>query len=273
MSRNAKSGKRTLTSRGAATKRRIVEAAAELIYAKGAERVSLDEVMEATGASRSQLYHYFENKDALVREVIEIQTSRILAANSLHLESLDSFEALRVWRDWMIAANRAEGGVGGCPLGSLANELAARSEEARHQLDQSFAAWGAVIEMGLCRMRERGQIRIGADPKAWLYRVTVNVCNDQHRRRRTAVEIDSKSQMADPALDPERALAFEERKRLVAEGLAKLPERERTAIVLRDIEGLSTAEVAGILGVEEGTVRSQVFSARLKLAKFARRRQ
>jgi AcrR family transcriptional regulator len=137
-----------------------------LIYAKGAERVSLDEVMEATGASRSQLYHYFENKDALVREVIEIQTSRILAANSLHLESLDSFEALRVWRDAMIAANRAEGGVGGCPLGSLANELAARSEEARHQLDQSFAAWGAVIEMGLCRMRERGQIRIGADPKA-----------------------------------------------------------------------------------------------------------
>jgi TetR/AcrR family transcriptional repressor of nem operon len=166
MSRNAKSGKRALTSRGAATKGRIVEAAAELIYAKGAERVSLDEVMEATGTSRSQLYHYFENKDALVREVIEIQTSRILAANSLHLESLDSFEALRVWRDWMIAANRAEGGVGGCPLGSLANELAARSEEARHQLDHSFAAWGAVIEVGLCRMRERGQIRIGADPKA-----------------------------------------------------------------------------------------------------------
>lgn len=115
--------------------------------------------------------------------------------------------------------------------------------------------------------------RIGADPKAWLYRVTVNVCNDQHRRRRTAVEIDSRPQMADPAPDPERALAFEERKRLVAEGLATLPERERGAIVLRDIEGLSTAEVAGILGVEEATVRSQVFSARLKLAKFVRSRQ
>jgi AcrR family transcriptional regulator len=157
--------KRTLTPRGAATKRRIVEAAAELIYAKGAERVSLDEVMEATGASRSQLYHYFANKDALVREVIEIQTNRILEANSGHLERLDSFEALRVWRDAMIAANRA-GGVGGCPLGSLANELAAQSEEARHQLDQSFAAWGTVIEKGLCRMRERGQIKSSANPKA-----------------------------------------------------------------------------------------------------------
>jgi AcrR family transcriptional regulator len=166
MSRIANPVKRALTSRGAATKRRIVEAAAELIYAKGAERVSLDAVMEATGASKSQLYHYFESKDALVREVIEVQTSRILAASSLHLESLDSFKALRIWRDAMVAANRAEGGVGGCPLGSLANELAAHSEEARDQLDESFAAWGKVIETGLCRMREKGQIKSDANPKA-----------------------------------------------------------------------------------------------------------
>jgi len=155
MGRNTKPTKRMLTPRGAATKQRIVEAAADLIYAKGAERVSLDEVMEATGA----------NKDALVREVIEIQTNRILEKNSEHLERLDSFEALRVWRDAMIAANRA-GGVGGCPLGSLANELAAHSEETRHQLDRSFATWGMVIEKGLCRMRERGQIKSSANPKA-----------------------------------------------------------------------------------------------------------
>lgn len=166
MGRNAKPIKRALTPRGAATKRRIVEAAAELIYAKGVERVSLDEVMEGSGASKSQLYHYFDNKDALVREVIDFQTGRILEANSLHLERLDSFEALRAWRDAMVAANRAGRGVGGCPLGSLANELAAQSEEARHQLDQSFAAWGTIIESGLSRMRERGQIGSSADPKA-----------------------------------------------------------------------------------------------------------
>lgn len=165
MSRKTKPRSRVLTTRGATTKRRIVEAAAELIYAKGAERVSLDDVMEATGASWSQLYHYFENKDALVSEVIDMQTNRILATNSLHLESLDFFEALRVWRDAMIAANRA-GGAGGCPLGSLANELAAHSEEARRQLDQSFAAWGAVIERGLCRMQEGGYIKPEANPKA-----------------------------------------------------------------------------------------------------------
>lgn len=112
---------------------------------------------------------------------------------------------------------------------------------------------------------------IEGDPKAWLYRVTVNVCNDYHRRRRPALELDTNC--ADPAPGPERAITLEERKRLLMKGLAALPERERAAVVLRDIEGLSTAEVAGILGVEEVTVRSHISSARLKLAKFVRSRR
>ena len=61
MSQNAKTKKRALTPRGVATKQRIVGAAAELIYTKGIERVSLDEVMEASSVSKSQLYHYFDN--------------------------------------------------------------------------------------------------------------------------------------------------------------------------------------------------------------------
>lgn len=119
----------------------------------------------------------------------------------------------------------------------------------------------------------RNRERVGADPKAWLYRVTVNVCNDRHRRRKVVVEMQTRGSRpeADPAPDPERILALEERKRLLLEGLGTLPERERTAIVLRDIEGLSTAEVAAILGIEEVTVRSHVSSGRLKLAKYVRR--
>lgn len=166
MSRNATPKEQALTPRGAATKRRIVEAAAELIYAKGVERVSLDEVMEASSVSKSQLYHYFENKEALVREVIEFQTVRILDVHSSHLERLDSFEDLRAWCAAVVAANNLGGGVGGCPLGSLANGLAAQSEDARQQLDQSFAAWSKLIEVGLTRMRKSKTIKASADPKA-----------------------------------------------------------------------------------------------------------
>jgi RNA polymerase sigma-70 factor, ECF subfamily len=112
--------------------------------------------------------------------------------------------------------------------------------------------------------------RIEGDPKAWLYRVTVNVCNDHHRKRMPVAELDE--HRADPAPDPERAVALDERKRLLMDGLATLGERERTSVVLRDVEGLSTAETAAILGVEEVTVRSHISTARVKLAKYVRSR-
>jgi RNA polymerase sigma-70 factor (ECF subfamily) len=134
-------------------------------------------------------------------------------------------------------------------------------------------AQDAAQEVFLRLFRSWG--RIGTDPRAWLYRVTVNVCNDHYRRKRVVVGIDSLGGRAaeDPAPDPESVLSGAERKRLVMEGLETLSGRERAAIVLRDIEGLSTAEVASMLGVEEVTVRSYAASARLKLAKYVRSRQ
>ena len=113
--------------------------------------------------------------------------------------------------------------------------------------------------------------RIEGDPKAWLYRVTVNICNDVYRRRTLTTEIAG--EIYDLAPGPERVLAIEERKRLLMDGLQTLPERERAAVVLRDIEGLPTNQVAEILGVEEVTIRSQISMARVKLAKYVRRRK
>ncbi|HTS78152.1 MAG TPA: sigma-70 family RNA polymerase sigma factor [Bryobacteraceae bacterium] len=113
--------------------------------------------------------------------------------------------------------------------------------------------------------------RIEGDPKPWLYRVTVNVCNDHYRRRLPVKEPDARR--ADPTPDASRILEMGDRKRLLMEALATLSPRERAAIVLRDIEGLSTREVAGILGIEEVTVRSQISVARVKLAKFVRGRK
>jgi RNA polymerase sigma-70 factor, ECF subfamily len=113
--------------------------------------------------------------------------------------------------------------------------------------------------------------RIDGDPHAWLYRVTVNICNDRYRRGLRVMELDT--DCVDTAPNPERALEIEERKRLLMEGLQTLSGRERAAVVLRDIEGLSTREVAAILKVEEVTVRSQISMARVKLAKYVRRRR
>ena len=99
MSRIPPKKQRALTPRGKATRQKIIEAAAALVYAAGAARLNLDEVMAASRTSKSQLYHYFTDKEALIQEVIAFQTKRVLTVNSDHLEAVDSFQALRRWRD------------------------------------------------------------------------------------------------------------------------------------------------------------------------------
>src|SRR5215472_15701128 len=158
-----KSRPRALTARGAATRVRIVEAAADLIYLHGVERTSLDDVMAASGVSKSQLYHYLADKDALVLDVIARQTERVLDAQRPHLEALDSLPALKAWRNAILRLNKAAQGKG-CPLGSLASELANDSEPARKRLADSFSMWRDRIENGLVKMRERGELSASANP-------------------------------------------------------------------------------------------------------------
>jgi len=119
----------------------------------------------------------------------------------------------------------------------------------------------------------------GREFPPWLYRVTVNVCRDaQRKRQRTAtLSLDGlreSGEMPEPAssTDLEAELSLAEKRSFVAEALKRLPEKERAAVVLRDIEGLSTREVADILGSSEVTVRSQISSARMKMKLFLERR-
>ncbi len=103
-----------------------------------------------------------------------------------------------------------------------------------------------------------------AEIRPWLYRVTVNVCHDLARKRGLlAGEEDG----CDIAVDDEgdERIDLAQQRELVAEALTHLPEKERAAIVLREIEGLDTAEVASILGSTPATVRTQVSTGRARL--------
>ncbi len=155
---------RRATARGAATRARIVEAAAGLVYRRGASATSLEDIMEASATSKSQLYHYFADKDALMRAVIEFQTRRVTGGDAARLEEVDSLAGLKRWRDAVVSMNRAARGVGGCPLGSLASELADRSESARTLLAHGFELWESQLRQGLRAMRDRGELNAEADP-------------------------------------------------------------------------------------------------------------
>jgi hypothetical protein len=99
----------------------------------------------------------------LVLEVIARQTECVLAAQQPHLGALDSLPALRSWRDAIVRLNEGAHAKG-CPLGSLASELANDSELARKRLIASFAMWSDCIEQGLVKMRERGELAASANP-------------------------------------------------------------------------------------------------------------
>jgi AcrR family transcriptional regulator len=155
---------RPVTARGAATRARIVKAAADLVYRLGASATSLEDIMEASATSKSQLYHYFADKNALMRAVIEFQTGQVMSVQSAHLDAVDSLAGLRRWRDAVVSINRATRGVGGCPLGSLASELSDQSESARALLAHGFELWESQLRQRLRAMRDRGALKPEADP-------------------------------------------------------------------------------------------------------------
>ena len=107
---------------------------------------------------------------------------------------------------------------------------------------------------------------------AWLYRIIINVCRDQARKRgwrgmMTSFEAEYETGNLELASadDTEAAAMLSQERTIIARALASLSEKERAAIVLRDLEGLPTEEVARILGSSQTTVRSQICSARAKI--------
>ena len=91
------------------------------------------------------------------------------------------------------------------------------------------------------------------------------------KKEAAAAGIDDMPELATSDPDPQRLTADAERRRALDLSLRMLPEKERAALVLRDLEGLSTREVARVLGSSEATVRSQVSKARVKIRGFLER--
>lgn len=152
------------TLRGHSSRERILFHAAQLIGARGVWGTSLDDIRQAAAASKSQLYHYFVNKEDLVQAVIGRQTTDVLGAQQPLLGHLDSWENLDNWAELLIALQEERQCVGGCPIGSLASELADHDERARLALADSFDQWEHYLVEGFARMKEQGDLRSDADP-------------------------------------------------------------------------------------------------------------
>lgn len=152
------------------TRERIIEAATDLIARNGVAGTNTEQVRAAAGVSGSQLYHYFESKQALIRAVITRQADSIDSnGGTPSIGALDSFDALEAWADAALERQSENDGRGQCTLNSLAGELSGGDEDSRAELSSGFTRWTKLLRSSLATMRERGELRADADIDTMAY--------------------------------------------------------------------------------------------------------
>lgn len=158
----APSDARPLTQKGQATRARILEHAAALIYAHGVHATNNDQLRRAAGVSGSQLNHYFPTKESLVLAVIEWQAERVLGLlRSEQFGGFDSLDGFRQWAAFYVGDERSY--REGCSLGSLASEIIKTDLDVHDELAAAFEQWRGVFRAGIQAMQRSGRLSAEAD--------------------------------------------------------------------------------------------------------------
>jgi TetR/AcrR family transcriptional repressor of nem operon len=155
------------TEKGRSTRQRIVAAATEVVAEKGALGASLDEVGARAPASRSQIYHYFDDKNDLLLAVAEVTNDIVLEGQRDLFDDIDTWDGFVRWADALVAFQEARGGRGGCPIANLLGQIGERDDVVRATLASGFDRWEADIRSGLMAMVTSGELRPDADV-TWL---------------------------------------------------------------------------------------------------------
>ncbi len=152
------------TARGRATRERILNVATGLIAADGVASTSLEDVRVAAGVSKSQLYLYFADREDLLRAVAQRITDQVMDAQTDALARCDSLQGLATYFDAIVALQVDRQARGGCPIGTLAGQLAETDESVREELADGMARWEQSLRAGLAEMASRGEFIDTADP-------------------------------------------------------------------------------------------------------------
>ena len=156
---------RALTSKGAATRTRIVEGAAALIREQGVPNVGLDDIRAATATSKSQLFHYFpDGKSDLLLAVARHEADLVLADQQPMLGDLTSWRKWQAWRRRVIEKYDAQRGR--CPLSALTAQLRSVSPESQEIITDLYDRWQAYLAAGVRALRDAGEIDASIDVDA-----------------------------------------------------------------------------------------------------------
>ncbi len=134
-------------------------------------------------------------------------------------------------------------------------------------------AMDAAQEVFIKLHRYLHTFRTDQDFNAWLYRLIINACHDTRKRRPRHISLEEERERGNldhlrSSDDVEASAMVSQDETIIAAALETLSPKEKAALVLRDLEGLTTEEVAKILGSSATTVRSQICSARAKIKTY-----
>ncbi len=134
------------------------------MYERGVKATTVDDILAASGTGKSQFYHYFSGKNALIIEVLSHQLDGILEQQGRY--ALDSWDGIVDWFSQLIEMHESRWGLGGCPLGSIAGEVIEQGEPMRLSAADAFNRWESAWAAALAAMRGRGELEQTADPAA-----------------------------------------------------------------------------------------------------------
>lgn len=150
-----------LTTKGRATRQRIIDGAAAHLRGDAPGDMTLDDVLAATATSKGQLFHYFPGgKEELLLAVARAEADKVIADQQPHLGALTSWAAWEDWRDAVVARYRAQGAS--CPLGSLMNQVGA-TPGAAEVVSTLLNQWQGEVLRGITAMQAQGAVRPALD--------------------------------------------------------------------------------------------------------------
>ena len=134
------------------------------------------------------------------------------------------------------------------------------------ELGSAADAEDAVQEALIRAWRALPRFRAESQFSTWIYRIQLNAIHDQ-RAKRTRGSGTPLDDVAEPE-DPRDAIHTSELSTALQDALNALDETYRTAVLMSDISGMSYSEIAAVLGIAEGTVKSRIFRGRAELARL-----
>ncbi|MDQ4055619.1 MAG: TetR/AcrR family transcriptional regulator [Actinomycetota bacterium] len=136
--------------------------AAQSVAEHGISQLRLDEVLSAAGASKSQMYHYFSDRDGLVEAAVSHRCSEVLERLESAFARVASFSDLEAVLSGFAADYARQ--LTGCPIGTLAAELTDGPEGARRLVTDAFGSWERLLVDALSRIRDNGGLTSEANP-------------------------------------------------------------------------------------------------------------